>query len=640
MGAARAREVVGSFGPSTDFDLITGFGARLTVDQVNELTEDPSVLRVEPDREFTGSDAAGGPWLRGDPTREDLGLDGAGVGICVVDGGVLIGHEQFDGDLEAWADFAPFGPPDPGGSSDLDAGGHGTHVASIALGDGVGADPAKAADGGGVAPAADLYVARVLNQGAGTLSSVIAGIKWCVAGRRRRHQHVSQRRAERRARRRQPRGERRRRGWQGRGGLRGQRGDYPGSVASPGTAADVITVGAASDHSAVIPPLGGTSYDPSLFLGVFSGRGPTLSGLTKPDVVGPGSTVFAAVNTSPTTYGVKTGTSMATPYVAGAVALALQAVPGATPAQVKSALQTSAKDAGMPGKDNEWGAGLVDVRAFVDTLKGVVAPQRTPFPRHQFLRGVLTEAHPVATFELELGPADLNLAVNATGIASSGGVLTCPGNVCAFPVWAPRFEMRVYQGNVDGPTSIPPETCPSNPRYCESLRQSQLIFSVTDAGIYSVEVSLPPDYALLEEHLSLGRLLGRRVLRSGGRRTARTAGARADADARRVDPLRHERQRCATGRLGHGTGGVGRLTRRAVGGRHVIHGARRLLGRHWRVPAVLGPAHLRQAGVVPGLGPVHRERRVGHRSGDRGGGEQRARPGSPGRRRPSRRPSR
>src|SRR4029450_8360925 len=60
-----------------------------------------------------------------------------------------------------------------------DAHGHGTHVASIAVGDGTGGP--QAATFGGVAPGASLSVAKVVNSlGSGTASQVIAGIDWCA----------------------------------------------------------------------------------------------------------------------------------------------------------------------------------------------------------------------------------------------------------------------------------------------------------------------------------------------------------------------------------------------------------------------------------------------------------------------------
>jgi serine protease len=57
------------------------------------------------------------------------------------------------------------------------------------------------------------------------------------------------------------------------------------------------------------------------------------------------------------------GTSMATPHVAGLAALIISQRPGVTPAQVESIIRATAKDIGAPGKDNEFGYGLIQPRA-------------------------------------------------------------------------------------------------------------------------------------------------------------------------------------------------------------------------------------------------------------------------------------
>lgn len=57
------------------------------------------------------------------------------------------------------------------------------------------------------------------------------------------------------------------------------------------------------------------------------------------------------------------GTSMASPHVAGLAALIMSQRPGITPAQVESIIRATAKDIGPPGKDNEFGYGLIQPRA-------------------------------------------------------------------------------------------------------------------------------------------------------------------------------------------------------------------------------------------------------------------------------------
>ncbi len=126
----------------------------------------------------------------------------------------------------------------------------------------------------------------------------------------------------------------------------------PGSLASPGTSAGAITVGATT--SGATPAMAS-----------FSSSGPTpLSLRLKPDVVAPGSGILSAQPGG--RWGELSGTSMATPHVAGAVALLLERHPDWTPAQVKAALTVTARPvrAGEPAVPvTRAGAGLVDVAA-------------------------------------------------------------------------------------------------------------------------------------------------------------------------------------------------------------------------------------------------------------------------------------
>jgi serine protease AprX len=184
----------------------------------------------------------------------------------------------------------------------------------------------------------------------------------------------------------------------------GNDGDGEQTIASPGVSTQAITVGAASDQSA---PVGDPGHDNGLYLAAFSSRGPTAnpSAPLKPDVVAPGLTVVSAKRATTSGYITYSGTSMATPFVSGVVALGLEAVPGATPAQVKAALQSSAHDAGIAGPDNDWGYGLVDARAFIETLKGVPSATTGPFPDHS----VVNESVPNA------GTKDIPITVSRSG---------------------------------------------------------------------------------------------------------------------------------------------------------------------------------------------------------------------------------
>ncbi len=133
-------------------------------------------------------------------------------------------------------------------------------------------------------------------------------------------------------------------------------GSEPDNIRTPGDVPRVITV-AATDCSDNIAS--------------FSSRGPVTwqdvppyndwpfpPGLTKPDVSGPGVNTKSDALCSG--YSTKSGTSMATPHVAGAVALMKSANPGLLHDDLKQILEDTSIDLGDVGKDNVYGTGRVD----------------------------------------------------------------------------------------------------------------------------------------------------------------------------------------------------------------------------------------------------------------------------------------
>jgi serine protease AprX len=397
IDSSQGRRAVGRFAVNHELGLIHGFAASMTAAQARALAKRPDVRRVEADGVVHALDDATDRDFGAAGARASVpGLDGSGIGICVIDTGVDPNHEQIAPRPVVFVDYVN------GRTTAYDDHGHGTHVTSIAAGDGTGG--ADAAAFGGVAPAADLYAAKVLNsQGSGAYSDVAAAIQWC-------HQQpgvdvVSMSLGS-------P-------GTDGTDAVSlavnnavaggeivvvaaGNSGDAPRTISAPGVAADAVTVGAVADHSA---PVGTSRHDDGIWLAAFSSRGPTISGLTKPDVAAPGVSVTAAAAGTGSGYVTYSGTSMATPYVAGAAALALEAAPATTPSAFKSALMSSALDVGPAGKDDEWGAGLVDVRALVDTVRGQ-APTRTAFPAHERLTGAVPNN----------GSVDVPITVGSEGI--------------------------------------------------------------------------------------------------------------------------------------------------------------------------------------------------------------------------------
>ena len=177
------------------------------------------------------------------------------------------------------------------------------------------------------------------------------------------------------------------------------------SITWPAVLPGIIAVGATGYKNIVINIDGQENDDVISFapdaLGQrakFSSCGPTFDGLTKPDVVAPGMNINSAYNsfyndfsgirkslTHSVTSGGKThyylaesGTSMASPVVAGIIALWLQAKPDLTPAQAMEVISRTSThpDATMTYPNNEYGYGQID--AYRGLLEVLELPVRIP----------------------------------------------------------------------------------------------------------------------------------------------------------------------------------------------------------------------------------------------------------------------
>ena len=135
-----------------------------------------------------------------------------------------------------------------------------------------------------------------------------------------------------------------------------------GSVGSPGSAPDAITVAASTEGDAGPPDE----------IASFSSAGPTPVSLEmKPDVTAPGVNVISSLPQS--TWAAWSGTSMASPHVAGAAAVLMQRHPTWTVEQIKSALESTGDPVHAPGSSNEVqatreGGGRIDLARADDPL--------------------------------------------------------------------------------------------------------------------------------------------------------------------------------------------------------------------------------------------------------------------------------
>ncbi|MEU5898297.1 S8 family serine peptidase [Streptomyces venezuelae] len=277
----------------------------------------------------------------------DAGLTGKGVKVAVLDTGVDGDHPDLKGRVGESKSFIP-------GEEVPDRNGHGTHVASTVGGSGAASDGGKEK---GVAPGVSLAVGKVLSdEGFGSESEIIAGMEWAARDVRAKVVSMSLGSSE-----------------PSDGtdpmaaavnSLSKETGALfviaagntgaPSSIGSPGAADSALTVGAVdSDDKAAY----------------FTGQGPRAGdhGL-KPDLSAPGVDILAArsgLTAGEGFYTEMSGTSMATPHVAGVAALLAERHPDWTGAQLKDALMSSSK--GVEASVYELGSGRVSVPDAVDT---------------------------------------------------------------------------------------------------------------------------------------------------------------------------------------------------------------------------------------------------------------------------------
>ncbi|MFI1678287.1 S8 family peptidase [Streptomyces sp. NPDC020607] len=280
------------------------------------------------------------------PEAWAAGYDGKGTKVAVLDTGADAEHPDLKGRIGATKNFTD--SPD-----NEDRQGHGTHTTSTVGGSG-------AASGGkkkGVAPGTELLHGKVLNDsGSGATSWIIEGMQWAVdqkadvvsmslgnpartdctdpmstateelAGSAKDTLFVI---------------------------AAGNTGPSLNSVSSPGCVPGVLTVGAVDRDDTTAP---------------FSSRGPAYGSHTlKPEIAAPGVGISAAAagGRGVHAYQSMSGTSMATPHVAGAAALVKQRHPDWSAQEVKAALVASA-DSRVPGDARETGGGRLDAKAAVD----------------------------------------------------------------------------------------------------------------------------------------------------------------------------------------------------------------------------------------------------------------------------------
>ncbi|MPY33496.1 S8 family serine peptidase [Streptomyces adustus] len=328
----------------------------------------------------------------GAPTAWADGNTGQGVDVAVLDTGIDAEHPDFGGRIAATDSFVP--------DEDVtDRNGHGTHVASTIAGTGAASDGKER----GVAPGAELHIGKVLSDaGGGQDSWVLAGMEWAAVDQ---HADIvsmslgSSAPSDGT----DPMSEAVNRLSAQTGALfviaAGNSG-APNTISSPGAADAALTVGAVDSADNV-------AY--------FSSQGPRAGdGGLKPEITAPGVDVLAARSQyapeGEGSYQTLSGTSMATPHVAGAAALLAAARPGLTGAQLKDLLVSSSQQ--TPQYDAfQAGSGRVDVPA---ALRAGVFASATAFAGQVMQGGTGAVQRPVTYTNTGGSAVTLGLSVQAS----------------------------------------------------------------------------------------------------------------------------------------------------------------------------------------------------------------------------------
>ncbi|MFC7711927.1 S8 family serine peptidase [Micromonospora lupini] len=339
----------------------------------------------------------------GAPAAWAAGFTGKGVSVAVLDTGVDATHPDLAGKVAEARNFTEV--PDA-----RDTVGHGTHVASTIAGSG-------AASGGkyrGVAPDATLLDGKVCEDQGCTESAILAGMQWAAVEKQAAVVNMSLS------------------GWdtpevdpleEAVQTLTAQTGTLfvlaagndgsDGSVGSPATADAGLAVGA---------------VDRDDELADFSSRGPRVGDdALKPDITAPGVDIVAARSATGVIgdpvgdrYVTLSGTSMATPHVAGSAALLAQQHPGWQAGRLKATLMAAAK----PHPDQtayQQGAGRVDV-AHAITEQITTDPVSVSFGRTLWPHGDDDPITRTVTWRND-GPAAVTVDLSVEGAGPGGRAL-------------------------------------------------------------------------------------------------------------------------------------------------------------------------------------------------------------------------
>ena len=324
-----------------------GAVADLTAGQAQALARNSQVRTVEADQVYRADQTQPSPTYGLDRIDQralplsasfSYGVTGRGVTAYIIDTGVLSSHTEFTGRVAAGYSVIS------DGRGTEDCNGHGTHVAGTTAGTTY-----------GVAKAATIVPVRVLGcDGSGSTSGIVTALDWVVAN------HPS-------------------------GAPAVANMSLGGGASSTLDAAVDRTV---SDGVTVVVAAGNSNADACASSPARAPRALTVGATTSTDarasysntgtcldLFAPGSGITSAWYTSPTATNTISGTSMASPHVAGAVAALLESAPGSTPGTVATTITGTA----TPGVVSSAGTGSPNLLLYADPTL-VPAGTTTPPP--------------------------------------------------------------------------------------------------------------------------------------------------------------------------------------------------------------------------------------------------------------------
>lgn len=344
---AEAVEMVGQFGVSVEQaykHAFKGFSARIPAKQLAKLQADPRVAFVAEDRELHAFAQTTPTGIKRVGAAVPTSNIGSGITVAVLDTGIDVSHPDLASAIVATKSCSSGRP----GAKDDN--GHGTHVAGTiaARNNSIGVL--------GVAPGVGLAAVKVLDKnGSGTWSSIICGIDWVTANTARYNIKVANMSL-------------------GGSGVSDNNCGFSNNdplhmalcnsrnagvtyvVAAGNSAANtsatvpagyddaVITVSALADSDGAAGGAGAaTSYGPDDTFATFSNFGSAV------DIAAPGVSIYSSYKGG--TYATLSGTSMASPHVAGAAALYIKSHPGSTWTQVRAGLQAAGEPLGAGHTD-------------------------------------------------------------------------------------------------------------------------------------------------------------------------------------------------------------------------------------------------------------------------------------------------